>query len=140
MKSANVLLTRDGTAKVAVRHTLCNPVHKLDKLFTAGSNRDIRVVCKHAAHETRRHLDSSISYKTYFKHPIQDHQSMHCVLCVTQDVGFANILSKTHLSNNYAFTFAWAAPEVRRARRLINNAGTAGFASRQSIGCDACAA
>ncbi len=29
-----------------------------------------------------------------------------------QDVGFANILSKTHLSNNNAFTFAWAAPEV----------------------------
>lgn len=23
MKSANVLLTRDGTAKIAVRHTLC---------------------------------------------------------------------------------------------------------------------
>ncbi|KAK9825465.1 hypothetical protein WJX81_005752 [Elliptochloris bilobata] len=45
MKSANVLLTRDGTAKIA-------------------------------------------------------------------DVGFANILSKTHLSNNNAFTFAWAAPEV----------------------------
>ncbi len=30
-----------------------------------------------------------------------------------QDVGFANILSKTHLSNNNAFTFAWAAPEAR---------------------------
>ena len=30
------------------------------------------------------------------------------------DVGFANILSNTHLSNNAtAFTFAWAAPEVR---------------------------
>ena len=29
------------------------------------------------------------------------------------DVGFANILSNTHLSNNaQAFTFAWAAPEV----------------------------
>lgn len=28
-------------------------------------------------------------------------------------MGFANILSKTHLSNNNAFTFAWAAPEVQ---------------------------
>jgi hypothetical protein len=33
-----------------------------------------------------------------------------------QDVGFANILSKTHLSNNNAFTFAWAAPEARALR------------------------
>ena len=29
------------------------------------------------------------------------------------DVGFANILSKTHAAHNNAFTFAWAAPEVR---------------------------
>lgn len=41
-----------------------------------------------------------------------------------QDVGFANILSKTHLSNNNAFTFAWAAPEVRRARRCTCEIGS----------------
>ncbi len=29
------------------------------------------------------------------------------------DVGFANIISKTHLSYDAGYTFAWAAPEVR---------------------------
>ena len=46
---------------------------------------------------------------------------------VAQDVGFANILSKTHLSNNNAFTFAWAAPEVRRP--VCRYADIAGVAS-----------
>ena len=54
---------------------------------------------------------------------------------VAQDVGFANILSKTHLSNNNAFTFAWAAPEVRHP--VCPNADIADVAAlpcRQSMG------
>ena len=56
---------------------------------------------------------------------------------VAQDVGFANILSKTHLSNNNAFTFAWAAPEVRHpvCRTYADIAGVAASPCRQSIGC-----
>lgn len=96
MKSANILLARDMTAKIAVR---CHAhVHQLD-------------------HEgCMAHLyQCSTMPSTH-----ATHTHGHRGPCVIQDVGLARILKREYLTTlqGSAFTFAYAAPEVRELMPL----------------------